>query len=638
MAPRLVVLSGPLTGQSFALEGDATGIGRSRSNAVCLPDESVSRQHCIVRAAGDGFELEDLGSRHGLIVNGEQIQQRRLRHGDRIEVGDSVLQILLDDSPPPPARPAPLISLDSSAPSEGMTLELRLDDSQYLKPRGTEGRRATDRVVSDLNALVHVGSSINQVADPEALQERLLELVFGVIPARRGAILLCDAAGEIVSTVVRDAGASKGGTLSVSRTVIQRVLTEGIALLANDLRGGDGSSDRIAEAESVRMLSISAVLCVPLTVYGKRLGVLYLHSSDLRKPFDSGHLDLATAIAALAAIALDNARRISWAESEAERLRADLKHDLVGDGPKMREVLGFVGKVAPKDTTVLIRGESGTGKEVVARALHENSARATRSFVAINCAAMPETLLESELFGHEKGAFTGAVGQKKGKIEMADGGTLFLDEIGEMAPLLQAKLLRVLQERELERVGGTRPIKVDIRLIAATNRDLEEAIKAGTFRQDLYYRLNVVSLMLPALRERREDIPALATHFVEHLCRRFGHAPMQISPDARACLVANDWPGNVRELENALERAVVLASGDEITPDDLPEALIEARHAASGNGSSFHDSVAAAKRRLILEAFEKAGGSYTETAKLLGLNANYLHRLVKNLDLKGSMK
>jgi transcriptional regulator with PAS, ATPase and Fis domain len=297
-----------------------------------------------------------------------------------------------------------------------------------------------------------------------------------------------------------------------------------------------------------------------------------------------------------------------------------------------------VSKVATADSTVLIRGESGTGKELVARAIHRTSKRANRPFVAINCAALTESLLESELFGHERGAFTGAIAQKKGKIEIADTGTLFLDEIGELALTLQAKLLRVLQEREFERVGGTHPIKVNIRLIAATNRNVEEAMKEGSFRKDLYFRLNVVSVTMPALRERREDVPLLATYFVQKYSRQANRPVSGISPEAHILLKHYDWPGNVRELENALERAVVLGSSDHIRPEDLPEALVERNEPSEEGILRYHDAVNSVKRQLIIKAVEQAGGNFTEAAKLLDLHPNYLHRLVRNMDLRKDLR
>jgi transcriptional regulator with GAF, ATPase, and Fis domain len=306
-------------------------------------------------------------------------------------------------------------------------------------------------------------------------------------------------------------------------------------------------------------------------------------------------------------------------------------HDMVGDSAPMRGVYECIRKVAPRDSTVLITGETGTGKELAARAVHQNSPRALRPFVAVNCAALTEPLLESELFGHEKGAFTGAYALKKGKFEVAEGGTIFLDEIGELAPALQAKLLRALQHHEFERVGGTRTIKMNVRLIAATNQDLQAAVSAGRFRQDLWYRLNVVGLAMPPLRQRRADIPMLAAHFAAKYGR--GRA-VELSPDAVDALRAYDWPGNVRELENAIERAVVLGCSDKIVADDLPAVVLQSSTALPRDGASYHRAVLDVKRRLILDAIDRSGGNYTAAARLLGINPTYLHRLVNNLQLR----
>jgi transcriptional regulator with GAF, ATPase, and Fis domain len=308
--------------------------------------------------------------------------------------------------------------------------------------------------------------------------------------------------------------------------------------------------------------------------------------------------------------------------------------DMIGDSAPMRQLCDRIRKVAPSDCTVLIGGETGTGKEVAARAMHQSSPRARHPFVAVNCAALTESLLESELFGHERGAFTGAASQKKGRFEIADRGTLFLDEVGELAPALQAKLLRALQLREFERVGGTRTIKVDVRVVAATNQDLAAAVSAGRFRQDLWYRLNVVSLTMPPLRARRSDVPMLAAHFAAKYGR--GRA-IAVSPAALDALNAYDWPGNVRELENAIERAVVLGASNTIAVEDLPEGIVHASERApveDVEGAAYHESVRDTKRRLILDAIDRSGGNYTAAARLLGLNPTYLHRLLKNLQLR----
>ena len=307
-------------------------------------------------------------------------------------------------------------------------------------------------------------------------------------------------------------------------------------------------------------------------------------------------------------------------------------HDMVGDSAPMRAVYERISKVAPSDCTVLIYGETGTGKELAARAIHQNSPRARRPFVAVNCATLTESLLESELFGHERGAFTGAVALKKGKFEIADGGTIFLDEIAELAPALQAKLLRALQFHEFDRVGGTRTIKTDVRVIAATNQDLQGAVAAGRFRRDLWYRLNVVSVTMPALRARRADIPLLASYFAA----RYGRGRhVQISHEALDALRAYGWPGNVRELEHAIEHATVLGRSDRIVADDLPETVLDASASLpSGTAAAYHRAVLETKRRLILDAIEKSGGNYTAAARLLGINPTYLHRLVNNLQLR----
>jgi Nif-specific regulatory protein len=347
-----------------------------------------------------------------------------------------------------------------------------------------------------------------------------------------------------------------------------------------------------------------------------------------------------TAISSVAALAVENARYVESLESENRRLQAEIsiEHSMIGESPRMREVYQFIARVAATDSTVLIRGESGTGKELVARAIHENSPRAGKPFVAINCAAITETLLESELFGHEKGAFTGATAQKRGKLEIANGGTVFLDEVAEISSHIQAKLLRVIQERQFERVGGTRPIQVDIRLLAATNQDLEAAMQAKTFRQDLYYRLNVVSITMPPLRDRREDIPLLANYFVARYGEKCKRRLNGISPEARLSMMNYDWPGNVRELENTIERAVVLGSSEVIRLEDLPEPVLEVENPPGVTSGPYHEAIQEFKKQVIVKAIEQARGNYTEAAKLLDLHPNYLHRLIKKLNLRSAVK
>ncbi len=300
------------------------------------------------------------------------------------------------------------------------------------------------------------------------------------------------------------------------------------------------------------------------------------------------------------------------------------RYRLVGSGPAMRRVVQLIEKVAPTDATVLVRGASGTGKELVARALHYNSPRRDRPLVTVNCAALQESLLESELFGHEKGAFTGAVQAKAGLIEVAEGGTLFIDEVAEMAPGLQAKLLRVLEDGHYRRVGSTHEAQADVRLVAATNKPLEEERKAGRFREDLYYRLNVVTIGLPPLKERREDVPALVEHFLA--TRQVGPTRRRVAPEALEALVRYDWPGNVRELANAVERAQILAEDDVITEDDLPEQILQAAPAGpSGDPGHLRE----VERRHVREALQREGGNKVRAARALGVSRRALYRLIE---------
>jgi transcriptional regulator with GAF, ATPase, and Fis domain len=631
MNPRLVGIGGPLKGAAFSLPAGEVSIGRDSSNQLWAPDPALSRRHCLVVASGEQVSIRDLGSRNGTLVNGVPVEQQQMRHGDQIYIGDSVLLFLLNEDGEHPTRNP--VEFQDTAAFEGSPLLLRAEDSLFLQPEKTVASLpASARRARDLNSLLKIATGIGGIRDQDSLQWQLLGFIFDVVPAERGAVLLCDNPEEFTSTAAWDRVRGPGHPVRVSRTVVQRALKERIGLVVSDVL----ENEALRQVKTLVELKVRSLLCVPLLAAGRVLGAIYLDSTSPTAQFDEDHLQVMTAVAGIASLAFDNVRHWEKLRQENQELRAEieLEHNMVGGSPAMRKVFDFIRRVAPTDSTVLIQGESGTGKELVARALHRNSSRADRSFVAINCAAIAETLLESELFGHEKGAFTGAAAQKKGKVEVAEGGTLFLDEIGELAPGLQAKLLRVLQEREFERLGGTRPIKLNIRLVAATNRSLPDAVKAGTFRNDLYYRLNVVNLNMPALRDRREDISVLADHFAAKASRKCGMRLKSLSSEALACLMHYGWPGNVRELENALERALVLGSTDSILPDDLPEAVLEAGSSTPASTDKYHGSIKETKKQLILQALHQANGSYIEAAKALGMHPNSLLRLIRNLDLK----
>jgi Nif-specific regulatory protein len=640
---RLEAVAGPLKGSTFPLTEDELSIGRDPSNQISLLDSLVSRRHCAVRkdSDGQGFLIADLDSRNSTFVNNVPVKQRRLANGDQIRVGKSIL--VFQGLPPEPAADHSSLEFSSTPTPGGATVILRKQDAIYLQPARLNALGATERTVRDLNVLLNFSKSLNAVHGLAALQQKALEAVLEISSADRAAILLTEEGTDGFASVVGlDRRLGPNQPIQVSQTILNQVIKENLAVLSNDVPG----DEMFREAESLIEPRVRAVLAVPLEVQDKVLGALYLDvnaidtSSRSATPqavrFDAALLQLVTALGNVAALAIENASHLERLGDENRRLQQELniEHSMVGESQAMREVYQFVSRVAPRESTVLIHGESGTGKELVARAIHANSERANRPFVAINCAAIVDTLLESELFGHEKGAFTGAVGQKKGKLETAEGGTVFLDEIGELAPSLQAKLLRVLQEREFERVGGTRPIKLDIRLITATNVDLNEASRNGKFRQDLYYRLNVVSIEVPPLRERPEDIPLLAAFFTARYSERVKRRVAGISPKARACLLNYPWPGNVRELENAIERAVVLGSTELILPEDLPDSILEETASSSGEPvTALHDGIREAKKKLIEQAIEQANGNYTEAAGLLGVHPNHLFRLIRTLNL-----
>ena len=598
------------------LTGDQLSVGRDSGNNLCLRDRAVSRRHFTISKTDAAFQLIDLESHNGTFVNGIPVRRKLLTHGDTVRVGRCELVFLITED-------------------EGRTLQpVQFNDDDSVSMLTTTNVRAyspvthgTDvgRMARDLNALFKIANTINSIRDLEPLQQRLLQLIGEVIPADSGAIVvLRHADEEPSSSCVWQRHPTTAPQMRIRREIVQRALWERSPILSRP--AGDAK-----ETEEV--------LCVPLVGVERTVGVIYLATAGPEGAFEDAHVHFLSSVAGIAAVTLENVLATEALRSENRRLQAelDLEGVIIGESKAMHTVQTFISRVAKTDSTVLIRGESGTGKELVARAVHRNSLRADKPFVAINCAAIPEALLESELFGHEKGSFTGAIATKKGRLEIVEDGTIFLDEIGELAPMLQAKILRALQEREFERLGSTRTLKLDARVIAATNKNLEDAIKAGQFRQDLYYRLNVVSVVVPPLRDRPDDIPLLAMYFAAKYSERCKRPLKGISSAARSLLMSYSWPGNVRELENAIEHAIVLGTGEEIVPDDLPEALLEVQP-AENNGVTYHDQINQLKKRMILDAVKQGKGNYTEAAKMLGVHPNYLHRLIRNLNIKSNLK
>ena len=611
MPPRLVAISGSFAGVTRSLADDEFSIGRDSSNAWCLADHLVSRKHCTVRPAGDGYELADLSSHNGTFVNGVPVTRKVLAHGDVIRVGSAEILFLTQGEDDGAAAHAELTDDTTSLDLTPFPV-----DGAAIPPwTGVD----VGHMARDLAVLFRISNVISSVRDLATLQSEILQLIFEVIPAEQGAILLMSNPRDDPASVCNwSRHGDSARPVKIQRDIVHRALWERSAILGC----GDAQSKKAQN-----------VLCMPLLAAEKTLGVLYLIASET-VPLCEDHIHLLNPISRIAAVTLESRLAMDALRSENQQMQEEIHaSQLIGETRQIAQLRDFISRVAQADSTVLIRGESGTGKEVVARAIHHEGPRGARPFVAINCAAIPEALLESELFGHERGAFTGAVATKKGKLELAADGTVFLDEIGELAPLLQAKLLRVLQQREFERVGGSRSLPFAARVVAATNKNLQQAIKAGEFRQDLYYRLNVVSVVVPPLREHRDDIPLLTLYFANKYAAKRKRPFTGISREARVLLLQYSWPGNVRELENAIEHAIVLGMTEEILPEDLPSAVLE-EQVAEMEGTRYYAVLNHTKKELILSALREANGSYPEAARLLGIHPKYLHRLARNLDLK----
>ena len=625
MNARLIGVSGPLQGTLFALPKGEASIGRDDTNHLCAADGSLSRRHCLLSQVGSDCFVRDLQSRNGTRVNGIPVDERQLFHGDQLSVGSSVLMFLSEaqdeEVPVGKALFAETAQLDRTSLGLDLSQEANrwLDNILATLP-------GTAELTHFLQSLLKFATAIGGIHDRDSLQWQLLGFLFDLFPVSRGAVFYFDKLGGVESFATWDRERGPDQAVPIDQAMLQRVRQEKTGFFR--LEPDPQSSEHEVNSRSM--------LWVPMTGSRDVLGAIYLDRTGPQRPFNDTHLQVLSAIGSIGALSLENLQHWERLRQENQDLRTelDIDHSMVGGSAPMKDIFDLVRRVAPTDSTVLIEGESGTGKELVARAIHRNSRRAEKAFVAINCAAIAENLLESELFGHEKGSFTGAFAQKKGKIELAEEGTLFLDEIGELRPELQAKLLRVLQEKEFERVGGTKAISLDARLIAATNKNLAQAVERGEFRKDLYYRLNVVTLAMPALRDRPEDIPLLAEHFLIKVSRKCKKRIDGFSDEARLCLQRYDWPGNVRELENAIERAVVLGSGELILAEDLPESVGDSSSGPRHESAGYLSSVKEAKRQAILHALERAHGNYIEAAKTLGIHPNSLLRLMKNLNLK----
>jgi Nif-specific regulatory protein len=619
-------------GVTRLVAGQRITLGRAPGNHVIVHDERASRFHAEIFPTATGWAIRDLQSRNGTLVGGHPLTtDHPLAPGDVVAIG--LTEIRYCDGDPP----ADAAGDDPSGLTETGTLPAELSAQQA----SIMHRRSHSNLLEDIHAaaahvprvgraaaeLCRLAFALGRAADLRGIAALALDSALAGTGAARGVVLLpADpaAAPQSIDALQPVAAAPDAWPPnSIPAGVVAAVMAGNEALLAE---AGTG--------DECRPVTLSA----PVRSRGRPVGVMHLESAS-DGAADPDDLEYLMAVCDALALALDNvsarealSTKLANVADENERLRRRLGEDtpMVGTSPALQGIVGQLQRVAATKATVLVRGESGVGKELVARAIHESSARRAGPFVCLNCAALSETLLESELFGHEKGAFTGATERKIGKFEAAHRGTLMLDEIGEMTPAIQAKFLRVLEGHPFERVGGSGRVQVDVRVVAATNRNLEDAVMAGGFRRDLYFRLKVVEIIVPPLRRRPEDVEAIARHFLDRFAAETGRKLLGLTPAAVQALQAYHWPGNIRELRNCIERAVVLATDEWIDVDDLTLSQLAAAGDSAGEAAAGEPfvptTIEEVERRHVMATLEAVGGNKTKAAAILGIERSTLDR------------
>jgi DNA-binding NtrC family response regulator len=603
-AARLVVIEGPDVGCEFLVPDTGGGIGRGEGNVFQLSDLAVSREHSAIEKLDGQFVVIDKSSRNRTVVNGNPIGKYHvLQPGDEILIGKTRLSFLP-------------VEAQASAPPVAARVTLEISSAQLRSVLGTKENRA-ERV---LVALSELGQKLRAAETRQGLGAAACHALQAALGGERALLFERDGK-KLLPVAAAIEGAHPGGTqISLPEDVLQAIYSERKAL-------------RIEQATQRALLA-------PLPAEdGTTAGILYM---DRRVgTWDQTDLVALSATAQLVATAMlaFDARQNLLRENRELRDHVG-GTELIGASPAFKHLCAFIAKVGPSDATVLLTGESGSGKEMVARAIHNASKRAHKPFVAMNCAALSPQLIESELFGHEKGAFTGATERKLGRFEAADGGTLFLDEVGELPADAQAKFLRVLAEQRFERVGGNQTISVSVRVIAATNRDLQTMVP-NAFREDLYYRLSVIHTEVPPLRKRAEDIPILAEHFLKRLAAQVPRRITGFSKDALAALCSHNWPGNVRELKNAIERAVVLGDGEFVEAMDLPGSAAQSTTPvarAMGTASDAPEMIRSLRdleRDAIVATLAATGGNKARAAQLLEIDRSTLYKKLKDYGIEG---
>ncbi len=626
--------------------GQRYTMGRATSNRIVLKDDLCSREHAEVYHGDGAWRIRDLNSLNGSRINDQRLEgEQELEPADEVNVGRTHLLFVEDMNQLPDLPPA------KNGP--GVSIKKRLGQTRFLTPvpppAGADGavtagtaaaptpsakpgeRHALSR---DLSLLYRLALDMGSAATYADLVRIVLDGLLEAIPAEVGAILRVKEGRELEVAAHRHRDPSEHGYIRVSEYVSNEVMAGREAILAEDV-----ARDRyLRNRESLSELGATSLICAPV-IFGERvLGLIHLYCTDPHKALDAEDLEFAVAVAKQLGTGIHQMERQASLTAENRSLRDQLKveSELVGTSSPIKDIETQIGRVAGTNATCLIRGESGVGKELVARAIHYSSQRKDGPFVCLNCAALTETLLESELFGHERGAFTGATEKKIGKFEASDRGSIFLDEIGEMSMGTQAKFLRVLEGHPYERVGGNVPIRVDVRVIAATNQPLEKDVHAGTFRRDLFFRLQVVEVRVPPLRERKGDIPLLAEHFLRRFVRETGRKIRGFTPSAMRKMEDYHWPGNVRELRNVVERAVALNTGPMLDAGDVWLSSLDVIGAAPAPSADAYlpQSIEEVEREHILRTLQHTDWNKSQAASILKIERSTLDRKIKLYELK----
>lgn len=617
----LVQLNGSTPGASISLDpnGMPVTIGRDPTREFPVDDHQCSRLHCRVWHDGQAWCVEDCGSRNGTFLNSRRIENEHLKPGDAIRIGERVFVFFEQGE----------INHAGWQPGqiESTTFIARVPWSDQkdavvggLKGTGSPASIRNAAILCRLAGELHERDSVSGILDLVCVALEMGTHADAIV------IWLTDAEGRL-----RRFGAKPDNRPVAASPLATLVMNQQEACLVEQAR-----VDSTMESTVINDKPGSAI-CVPIPIRSGCRGAIEVIRGSLTEPFDPSNLELAIAVGRQAGLALENQEYRERLEQANVQLRSELigKGRIVGASLPITQLLDLVARVAGTHSTVLILGESGTGKELVARMIHDSSSRSSGPYVTVNCAAYSDALLESELFGHEKGAFTGADKQHRGQFERAHRGTIFLDEVGEMSLSCQAKLLRIIEGHAFERIGGSVPIEIDVRIVAATHRNLSNRVTEGEFRQDLMFRLCVIEINIPPLRERGEDIMLLAKHFLDKYRADAGRGPTRFSAASRSVLLGHTWPGNIRELKNAIERAAVLGNTEQIEPQDLAlasEAALQPAPRRTSDTDFLGESLADAELRHIMQVLQNVSGNKSKACKVLGIGRGTLYKKLEEIE------